>query len=48
MTIKDEMLMNEQKQALWIYCEDDYGQDGYMCSGCGFFEPWYPAASSPT
>lgn len=41
MTIKDEMLMNKQKQALWLYCEDDSGQDGYRCSKCGFFEPWY-------
>lgn len=25
----------------WIYCEDDTGQDGYICSECGFFVPWY-------
>ena len=25
----------------WIYCEDDEGQDGYRCSECGFFVPWY-------
>lgn len=25
----------------WIYCEDDYGQDGIVCSLCGHFVPWY-------
>ena len=34
-------LLKEQKSREWIYCEDDCGQDGYKCSGCGFFEPWY-------
>lgn len=29
------------KQGEWIYCEDASGQDGYKCSECGFFEPWY-------
>ena len=31
----------EAKQGEWIYCEDASGQDGYKCSECGFFEPWY-------
>ena len=32
----------EQPQpGMWVYCEDDYGQDGYQCTNCGFFEPWY-------
>ena len=31
----------EPKQGEWIYCEDDEGQDGYRCSECGFFVPWY-------
>jgi len=31
----------EPKQGEWIYCEDDEGQDGYKCSKCGFFVPWY-------
>lgn len=31
----------EPKQGEWIYCEDASGQDGYKCSECGFFEPWY-------
>lgn len=25
----------------WIYCEDDSGQDGIVCSLCGHFVPWY-------
>lgn len=33
--------LTEQEPREWIYCEDDSGQDGYRCSGCGFFEPWY-------
>ena len=31
----------KQKAGEWIYCEDASGQDGYKCSECGFFEPWY-------
>ena len=31
----------EPKQGEWIYCEDEEGQDGYRCSECGFFVPWY-------
>lgn len=34
-------LLKDQEPKEWIYCEDDQGQDGYQCSGCGFFEPWY-------
>ena len=37
----DVSLLKEQEPREWIYCEDDSGQDGYRCSGCGFFEPWY-------
>ena len=25
----------------WIYGEDDCGQDGWFCSECDFFVPWY-------
>ena len=25
----------------WIYGEDESGQDGYSCSECDFFVPWY-------
>ena len=24
----------------WIYCEDEYGIDGYRCSNCGRHIPW--------
>lgn len=30
-----------ERKGKWIYCEDDEGQDGYRCSECGFFVPWY-------
>ena len=30
--------MNERPQGEWI---DDCGQDGWFCSECGFFVPWY-------
>ena len=25
----------------WIYGEDELGQDGYSCSECDFFVPWF-------
>jgi hypothetical protein len=28
-------------QGEWIYGEDDCGQDGWFCSECNFFVPWY-------
>ena len=31
----------ERQQGEWIYGEDDYGQDGWFCSECNFFVPWY-------
>lgn len=31
----------ERPQGEWIYGEDDCGQDGWFCSECGFFVPWY-------
>lgn len=34
-------LKADRPQGEWIYCEDDKGQDGYRCSECGFFVPWY-------
>jgi hypothetical protein len=30
----------ERKNGEWIYGEND-GQDGWFCSECGFFIPWY-------
>ena len=32
---------NQRPQGEWIYGEDDCGQDGWFCSECGFFVPWY-------
>lgn len=33
---------NEKRpQGEWIYGEDDCGQDGWFCSECNFFVPWY-------
>ena len=35
-------LLEEQKaEAKWIYGEDKTGVDGWHCSECGFFEPWF-------
>jgi len=31
----------ERKTAEWIYGENSSGQDGWFCSECNFFEPWY-------
>ena len=31
----------EKPQGEWIYGEDDCGQDGWFCSECNFFVPWY-------
>ena len=33
--------VEDRPKGKWIYCEDDEGQDGYRCSECGFFVPWY-------
>ena len=36
------VLLKEQKpEAKWIYGEDETGVDGWHCSECGFFEPWF-------
>lgn len=37
----EEVPSIDRPQGEWIYCEDDDGQDGYRCSECGFFVPWY-------
>ena len=31
----------ERPQGEWYYGEDECGQDGWFCSECGFFVPWY-------
>ncbi len=32
---------NQRPQGEWVYGEDECGQDGWFCSECGFFVPWY-------
>lgn len=39
-TVVKENLTTERKGE-WIYGEDKCGQDGWFCSKCGFFVPWY-------
>jgi len=37
-----EILLKEQEEeAKWIYGEDKTGVDGWYCSECDFFEPWF-------
>ena len=31
------LLKENESKAKWVYYEDEYGQDGYKCSECGFF-----------
>ena len=31
----------KEREAEWIYGEDETGVDGWHCSYCGFFEPWF-------
>lgn len=33
-------LLKEQ-EAEWVYGEDETGVDGWHCSECNFFEPWF-------
>ena len=35
-----EELLKKQ-EAKWIYGEDETGVDGWHCSECVFFEPWF-------
>lgn len=32
---------DERPHGEWVYGEDECGQDGWFCSECGFFVPWY-------
>lgn len=36
-----ELLEEQDSEAKWIYGEDKTGVDGWHCSECGFFEPWF-------
>ena len=35
------MLKEKESEAKWIYGEDKTGVDGWNCSECNFFEPWF-------
>ena len=37
----EELLKQQESEAKWIYGEDKTGVDGWHCSECGFFEPWF-------
>lgn len=36
-----ELLKEQESEAKWIYGEDKTGVDGWHCSECNFFEPWF-------
>lgn len=43
-TISDDtiaLLKEQGAEAKWIYGEDKTGVDGWYCSECNFFEPWF-------
>jgi hypothetical protein len=33
--------LKERPKGEWTYGEDEQGQDGWFCSECDFFVPWY-------
>ena len=35
------LLKEKEAEGKWIYGEDETGVDGWHCSECGFFEPWF-------
>lgn len=37
----EELLKQQESEAKWIYGEDKTGVDGWHCSECDFFEPWF-------
>ena len=36
-----ELLKEQEAEAEWIYGESKTGVDGWYCSECNFFEPWF-------
>jgi hypothetical protein len=38
---RDALALLKEQEAEWIYGEDETGVDGWHCSECGFFEPWF-------
>jgi len=39
--VRDALALLKEQEAEWIYGEDETGVDGWHCSYCGFFEPWF-------
>ena len=39
--IEDILELLKEQDAEWIYGEDETGVDGWHCSECNFFEPWF-------
>lgn len=37
----DIIALLKEQEAEWVYGEDETGVDGWHCSYCGFFEPWF-------
>lgn len=37
----EALFLLKEQEAEWIYGEDETGADGWHCSYCGFFEPWF-------
>ncbi len=37
---ENKRLKADRPKGEWIYCEDEYGIDGYRCSNCGKHIPW--------
>ncbi len=37
----EELLKQQESEAKWMYGEDKTGVDGWHCSECDFFEPWF-------
>ena len=35
------LLKEQEVEGKWIYGEDETGVDGWYCSECNFFEPWF-------
>ena len=39
--IREAIVLLKEQEAEWIYGEDETGADGWHCSECNFFEPWF-------
>lgn len=38
---REALALLKEHEAKWIYGEDETGVDGWHCSECNFFEPWF-------